>query len=217
MYIFQPDRHLLKKQIVASREFITGKVLDVGAGEFTRYRYLFNVSEYIRMDVVKSESADVVGSAEDIPFAENTFDAVVCTQVFEHLQNPDKAAGEIRRVLKPGGYCLLTAPQTNELHEEPNDFYRYTNFGLTALFSRHGFRIADLKQRGGFFTLLSQMNIRYLIDKFNLYQKPFWGRVFSKVFRVYSALAHFLDQIDKSKANRKHTIGWLCVLQKKIT
>lgn len=215
MYIYQPDRHLLKKQIAASREFITGKVLDVGAGEFTRYKHLFEANEYIRMDVVPSEATDIVGSAEDMPFAENMFDAVVCTQVFEHLQNPDKAASEIRRVLKPGGYCLLTVPQTNELHEEPNDFYRYTNFGLTALFTRQGFRIVYLKQRGGFFTLLSQMNIRYLVDRLNLYKRPFWGRVFSKLFGLYGTFMLWLDKIDKSKANRKHTIGWLCVLQKK--
>ena len=215
MYIYQPDRDLQKKQIAAASSYIKGKVLDVGAGEFTRYKHLFEVNEYIRMDVTKTENTDVLGSAEDIPFTQNAFDAVVCTQVFEHLPNPDKAASEIGRVLKSGGYCLVTVPQTNELHEEPNDFYRYTNFGLTALFERHGFRIVLLQERGGFFTLLSQMNIRYLIDRFNLYKRPFWGRIFSRLFWVYSAFAMFLDQIDKSKANRKHTMGWLCVLQKK--
>jgi len=166
------------------------------------------------MDIEKSENIDVVGSAESIPFEDETFDSIVCTQVFEHLKNPQKAAAEISRVLKKGGSCLLTVPQVNELHSEPNDYFRYTKFGLEEIFSKAGLDILEYSQRGGFFTLLAQLKIRYCIDRFNLYQR-IWGRLASKVFQLYGKVMMLLDKIDKSKANRRHTIGWCFVLRKK--
>lgn len=65
------------------------------------------------MDIKPGKNVDVTGQAENIPFKSETFDAVVCTQVFEHLPDPPKAANEIYRVLKKGGHCLLTALQIN--------------------------------------------------------------------------------------------------------
>jgi len=51
MYIYQPSRILLKQQIKKQSHYIKGKVLDVGSGDFSRYKSLFNYKEYIRMDI----------------------------------------------------------------------------------------------------------------------------------------------------------------------
>lgn len=110
MYIFQPDRVLLAQQVKKYSHYINGRVLDVGAGDFSRYISFFNHKEYIKMDIKKSENIDVVGRVEDLPFENDSFDSVVCTQVFEHVANPFKAASEIYRVLKKGGHCLITVP-----------------------------------------------------------------------------------------------------------
>jgi len=214
MYIFQPDRYLLKQQVKKYSHYIKGKVLDVGAGKFSRYRSLFACDKYIKMDVEKSNNIDVLGSAENIPFDNETFDSIVCTQVFEHLKVPNKAAREIHRVLKKDGYCLITVPQINELHEEPNDYFRYTNFGIAEIFQRNGFQLIKCDQRGGFFTAISQMQIRYLIDKFDLYKKSLISRIFSKLARLYGGLMIWLDKIDQSKANKKHALGWLFIFKK---
>ena len=49
----------------------------------------------------------VVGSAENLPFKAGSFDCVVCYDVLEHVESPEKTLLEIRRVLKPGGKCTL--------------------------------------------------------------------------------------------------------------
>ena len=191
-----------------------GSVLDVGAGGNDRYSGLFKYDKYVKMDVQKGDNVDVVGSAENIPFPEESFDSVVCTQVFEHLARPQICAGEIHRVLRRDGYAVVTVPQMNELHEEPHDFFRYTKFGLEQMFSDVGFRIVECNQRGGFFTTIAQMKIRYCIDKFHLYDHKAVGRLYNIFANVIGQMAIWLDAVDKSDANHKHAIGWCVVLKK---
>ncbi len=214
MYIFQPDRFLLKKQVEAVSHYVKGRVLDVGAGGNDRYSHLFKYDKYLKMDVSEGENVDVVGSAESIPFPDESFDSIVCTQVFEHLAIPQICSKEIYRVLKNGGYAVVTVPQMNELHEEPYDFFRYTKFGLEQLFTDAGFTMIECKQRGGFFSTLAQINIRYCIDRFNLYNHATLGRIFNIFAKVYGGGSIWLDSKDKSRANLKHCIGWCIVLKK---
>jgi SAM-dependent methyltransferase len=214
MYIFQIDRYLLKKQIKNFSSFITGKVLDIGAGNVSRYEKLFSSNEYLKMDVFKGDNIDFVGTADNIPINDSEFDSVVCTQVFEHLKNPRKSAREIYRILKKGGYCLVTVPQINELHEEPNDFFRYTKYGIEYIFKKEGFAVIEYDQRGGFFVSGVQMFSRYFIDRFKLYNKKILGRLFSYIFKIIGFIALFLDKIDRSKANKKHALGWIFILKK---
>jgi len=212
-YIYQPHRILLHKQIKKYSYFIKGKVLDVGAGSYSRYIDVFNCKEYIKMDIRPGKNVDIVGMAEDIPFESETFDSVICTQVLEHLAEPSKAISEIYRVLKKGGHCLLSAPQINELHEEPHDYFRYTKFGLIEMFSKQGFEILKCNQIGGFFTMMAQLVIRYLIDRFNLYQKK-WYRLCNPPFKSFSKFMMFLDKIDKNKVNYKNTLTWCLIVKK---
>lgn len=102
MVIFQPDRILLTKQVKSFAGHIRGKVLDIGAGGFARYQSCFRYEKYIKMDISVMKGAGIVASAESIPFKDGSFDSIICTQVFEHLQTPDRAAREIYRILKRG-------------------------------------------------------------------------------------------------------------------
>lgn len=215
MYIFQPERILLRKQILKHAKYITGKVLDVGSDGGGRYGGIFPCTEYISMDVHEGEGIDVVGRAEDIPFPENSFDSLVCTQVLEHLNLPFESVKEFHRVLKSEGHILLTAPQWNELHEEPHDYFRYTKFGLIDMFERAGFTTITYEQRGGFYTTRGQIFIRYLIDVLHLYDRPLLGKILGKFILVYGKGMMWLDTIDRSVANRKNTLGWCFVFQKK--
>jgi SAM-dependent methyltransferase len=214
MYIFQPDRYLLDKQIRSFSHYISGKVLDVGAGEVNRYGKYFKSDEYIKMDPRHGDKVDLVGSADNIPLQDGSIDSVVCTQVFEHLENPQKSAKEIYRVLKKGGHVLLTVPQMNELHEEPYDFFRYTKFGLKSMFEKVGFSVEAMDQRGGYYSTIAQMKIRHAIDKYGLYKNKILGKIFAPFCKIYGKLAIFLDLRDQSVSNRKHAIGWCIVLKK---
>jgi ubiquinone/menaquinone biosynthesis C-methylase UbiE len=61
--------------------------------------------------IAKSRGIEVViGDAESMPFITNAFEAVICIDVLEHLNEPQKALKEIARVLKPHDKALITTP-----------------------------------------------------------------------------------------------------------
>jgi SAM-dependent methyltransferase len=110
-----------------------GTVLDLGAG----LRPFANLlpGRTVALDHRARPALDVVGDAHRLPFADGAFDAVVCTEVFEHLLDPPAAAGEMIRVLKPGGRLVLTTRFCFPLHERPADFWRFTPYTLRRLFA----------------------------------------------------------------------------------
>lgn len=52
----------------------------------------------------------ILASGADLPFKANHFDAVLCTEVIEHTEEPIKVIDEVIRVLKPGGVAVITSP-----------------------------------------------------------------------------------------------------------
>lgn len=214
MYIYKPSRILLQEQVKQFAKYINGRVLDVGSGTHNRYQHLFNFDEYIKMDIIEGKGVDIIGSADSIPFGNESFDSAVSTQVFEHLEFPEKAAQEIYRILKKRGYVLITVPQWNELHEEPHDYWRFTKFGARKIFERNGFETKEYTQLGGFFTTILQMKIRYLTDVLKLHKRPILGCIASQFFKILGTTAIMFDRLDKSAANKKHAIGWCFVFQK---
>lgn len=212
--IFQIDRRLLYTQLKSAKRHVRGLVLDVGSGDFLRYRDFFSFTAYDTIEPDEKKHPTVVGSAEQMPIADGAYDTVVSTQVLEHLAHPARAVAEMFRVLKPGGYAIITVPQWNELHEEPHDYWRYTPYGLRALFLEAGFRIERLEPRGGFFAFLGQAVTRFIIDAFHLYESAFWNLVWFMPLKVWGFCMLLLDSRVRTKAARKHALGWLCVAQK---
>jgi SAM-dependent methyltransferase len=85
---------------------------------------------------------------------------------------------EAYRLLKPGGYIILSAPMAWEHHETPYDFFRFTRYGLTYLFEKAGFNIVYIKANGGKWALLGQLmqaNIRTSTQqRKGILRKFFW-------------------------------------------
>jgi len=136
------------------------RVLDAGAGEGP-YRALFAHCEYVTLDWPgtvhpAARGADVVADLHDVPLEEASIDAVVCTEVLEHVADPALVLAELHRVLRPGGRLLVTVPFVNELHEEPHDHYRYTSHGLRGLLERAGFEGVEVAPTTGWFATLAQ-------------------------------------------------------------
>jgi SAM-dependent methyltransferase len=123
---------------------IKGRTLDVGCGT-KPYENLFDCEEYIGLDTVNSghkhefSSIDIVYDGANIPFENNYFDSIVCFEVLEAIFEPKCFLKELTRVLKPGGYALFTVPFIWDEHDQPNDFARYSSFGLKHLFEEQGF------------------------------------------------------------------------------
>lgn len=107
-----------------------GLVLDVGAG--CRPVYHDNVVNY---EIVAYDTTDVVGVAEELPFRDGVFDAVISVAVLEHVKDPFRCAAEMQRVLKPGGELYCEAPLLAPVHGYPSHYYNMTHEGLRNLFA----------------------------------------------------------------------------------
>jgi SAM-dependent methyltransferase len=130
-------------------------VLDLGAG--TRpyaplYERYFQTTTSVDVDYSPHDVSrvDVIASADALPFADETFDCVICTEVLEHCPDPWAAAAEIVRVLRPGGWLFLSTPFLLPLHEMPHDYHRFTPSGLEALAKGAGLAIEEITPRGDY-------------------------------------------------------------------
>jgi SAM-dependent methyltransferase len=143
-------RKELHRKIKELSPNLTGKILDVGCGQ-KPYKKLFNFTEYLGIDIQptqgghshKDEEIDIFYDGKKFPLKEAEFDSVICSQVLEHVFEPDLFIKEINRVLKNNGYLLLTVPFIWEEHETPYDYARYTSFGLEHLLTKNGFEIVS--------------------------------------------------------------------------
>lgn len=111
-------------------EYKDGLILDAGCG--LRSVYYPNV---VNLEIVDYPTTDVVGFADQLPFPDNTFDAVFSLNVLEHVRDPFSSAKELERVLKPGGKMYVAVPFLQPFHGYPNHYYNMTTSGLKNLFS----------------------------------------------------------------------------------
>jgi SAM-dependent methyltransferase len=145
---------------------LTGEVLDVGCGR-QPYRHLVPASRYVGVDMDTPVTralgvADIFYDGRKIPVADAAFDAVLCSQVLEHVFAPEEFLHEIIRVLRPGGTLLLATPFSWDEHEQPHDFARYSSFGLRALLARNGFELVAQRKTCADFRAVVQLGTGYL-------------------------------------------------------
>jgi len=75
------------------------------------------------------------------PLAREQFDLVIAEQVFEHVLRPDLAAGNVYRMLRPGGSFVISTPFLLKVHGHPSDLYRWTEQGMRQLLETAGFSV----------------------------------------------------------------------------
>jgi SAM-dependent methyltransferase len=122
------------------------RILDYGCGG-SPYRSLFRNSEYIRADFTPCQGLDFLLTANSsVPVPDSSFDMVLSTQVLEHVPEPTNYVAECFRVLKPGGFLILTTHGLFEDHGCPYDFQRWTADGLHLLLQQTGFRVKAAKK-----------------------------------------------------------------------
>lgn len=165
-------RTLLKNNIKKYAEkYFSGKLLDIGCGtkQYKEVAAPF-VDEHIGVDYSETlhglENVDIVATAYDIPVSDGSYDSILCTEVIEHLEEPEKAFDEFFRILRPGGYALVTNPFIWHLHEEPRDFFRYSKYGLKYLAEKVGFEVIVIEPIGGFWITFGQLFV-YWIHTYN--------------------------------------------------
>lgn len=157
------------------------QTLDVGS-EGAPYRNLF--PNLTTLDIRPGPEVDVVGDVHALPFKENSFERILCTEVLEHVSEPKVAVAEMQRVLKPGGTILLTTRFMFPSHGLPEDQMRFSRNALATLFgswenveivreARPFMTMAILLQRmafqvkfrGGQVTKMALLLLAYIVSK----------------------------------------------------
>lgn len=173
-----------------------GKTLDIGSGHGPYATYFPN---RISIDFAPGPGVDKVMDAHDLhEFADKTFDAILCTEVLEHLHSPHRAIEEMYRVLKPGGSVILTTRFIFPLHNIPGDYFRYTRYGLEYLFRK--FRNVEITEETTTMQTIAVLFERMAFQTDTLYFKPLsigW-LLLSKLTYVMS----FLTTAEYGEVNR---------------
>jgi SAM-dependent methyltransferase len=117
-----------------------GRTLDLGAQNGP---YAAHFPRRVALDLRPARGVDVLGDAQALGFTDGSFDVVLCTEVLEHVPEPQRAVDEMFRVLKPGGRLLLTTRFLFPIHDAPHDYFRYTKYGLRHLLRR--FEVLELE------------------------------------------------------------------------
>lgn len=156
-------RRGLAKSLADNKQCINGNCLDFGCGN-KPYEGLFNTKEYIGVEIEGEEKREgiVYYDGNTIPFDDNYFDSIICSQVFEHISNLDEIMGELCRVLKTGGYMLVTMPFAYPEHLVPYDFRRFTSFGIRNYLEKSGFEVVQYYKAGSFIEAICQMKNVYI-------------------------------------------------------
>jgi SAM-dependent methyltransferase len=149
--LWQASQRLLAKHC-------RGRVLDAGAGRGVFMKSILDTaSAYESIDLAPrgGRLTTWVGDITDMPEVPGArYDTVVCQQVLEHVPRPWMALAEFHRVLKPGGKVVVSVPHLSRRHELPDDYFRYTQEGLTSLLKDSGFEVLELRPYGGVLSFL---------------------------------------------------------------
>jgi ubiquinone/menaquinone biosynthesis C-methylase UbiE len=162
----------LRRDITRDGAKLTGTLLDLGCGSQPFRQYLTGVTHYVGLDYPPTQEclatkvrSEIHGDARSLPFADQSFDGVLCSQVLEHVNRPETVVREMSRILKPGGLGIISLPFFYNLHMEPNDYFRFSPYGIKGLLEGNGLDVCQLRGQGGIGTLLVQMFHNWLFSE----------------------------------------------------
>lgn len=137
----------LKENLAGLKDDST--IIDLGAGQISYKKLITNFPNYIGVDFYPYEGVSVIADfTRELPFKDATADAVIISNVLEHIPTPELFLRECMRILKPGGKIIGTVPFVIKIHQEPYDFLRYTHFMLERLFKNADFIKVEIMPLG---------------------------------------------------------------------
>ena len=132
----------LEEQVPDLRLQPTSRLLDYGCATMP-YRYMFPPTvDYVGADLPGNPDAHVdLNPDATVPADDESFDAVISTQVLEHVSDPALYLSECFRVLRPGGRMLVSTHGVFAYHPDPVDYWRWTCAGLQRQVELAGFEV----------------------------------------------------------------------------
>lgn len=151
-----------------------GRLLDVGCGN-KPFEELFrpHVTEYLGIEHeatftltasshADAKQPDLTYDGVSLPFPDRSFDTVLNVQVLEHTPQPRRLVAEMARVLADDGLLILVAPFQFRLHEQPHDYFRYTEYGIRHLCDEAGLEVFEAHQQGSLGSVIGHKLNTYL-------------------------------------------------------
>lgn len=187
-----------------------GRVLDYGCAD-APYRHLLpGGAEYVPADLPGNAQALVeVQPDGTVPLADDSFDAVLSTQVLEHVQDPVVYLSECFRMLRPGGRMLLSTHGIMVWHPDPVDHWRWTCGGLRHAVESAGFEVARFEGVVG----LAATGLQLFQDAI-VYSLP---RPLRKPFAfVMQALMGLADRIQGAESRRYNALVFALIAEKPL-
>lgn len=199
-------------------------VIDAGSG-YSPYRAFFNHAKYFSIDSGQGDAGwnysniSIRGDLCQLPFSSNIADIVICTQVLEHVPEPQIVIEELYRIMKPNGVLYLTAPQGWGEHQVPHDYFRFTSFALNRMFSHAGFSEIVIQPMGGFFIYLGNRIAqapKYLFSAqprrlFRWFLLPLEIVLLITLSGIAPAVCYWLDRFDHK---HNYTLVYTCTCRK---
>lgn len=173
------------------------KIIDVGAGE-CQYKEFCSQLRYTSQDINQydprkektglqmpswdNKSIDIVSDITEIPVSNSSFDIVLCTEVLEHVLNPENAIKEMTRITKKGGKLILTAPFCSLTHFAPYHYSSgFNKFFFNEILKKYGYRIIEISTNGNYFSYMQQ-EIRRTPHVIKKYINPIIGNLLFPFF-----------------------------------
>lgn len=125
------------KEFSEDKEF--DRILDVGSRDINgSVRDVLSAkAEFLGIDMIDGKHVDIVMNSHDLSkkFPKNHFDLITCCETLEHDDKFWITVEEMKKVLKPGGWMLITVPGINFFkHDFPHDYYRFTEEAVKEMF-----------------------------------------------------------------------------------
>ena len=154
-------RRILDADLTEACASLAGLVLDLG-GERRSRRGRFRPPSrpglrWLCLNIDADVQPDVLADVESIPCTDGCADAIVCSEVLEHILRPERVIAECSRLLKPGGQLILSMPFLARIHADPGDYQRFTASKLTHLLKEAGMTVTTVRKQGLYFTVLAEM------------------------------------------------------------
>jgi SAM-dependent methyltransferase len=149
--------------------YAKGKLLDLGCGKVPLFEaYSKRVSDITCVDwsasLHRNEFIDVeCDLSNPLPFPDGSFDTIILSDVLEHIADPMQLCIEMARVLARNGALIMNVPFMYWLHEQPHDYYRYTEFALRRFATSAGLTPIELKATGGVPEILTDIMAKSVV------------------------------------------------------